>query len=176
MRGSISGTRGSGRRFGRVPERLRPALGRPSSGPVTEEHYGVLAVCLPGLVLAVLAGYATGAGCYAVTMNCFSIVVPDDAVTRALFSVAAFLPFGAPAYAPVAIAGLAALRRGAAERGLWLAPLAYAVIVHVACVAFASWVLPERVVDPTPRFDATVLACGYAWVGLVRLAKRVVVR
>lgn len=139
----------------------------------------MLAVCLPGLVLAVLAGYATGAGCYAVNMNCFSIVVPNDPYARALFAVAAFLPFGAPAFGPIAVAGLAALRRGgtrAVTRWLWLAPLCYVAIVHVACIAFASWVLPERRVDPTVRLDALVLAGSYAYVALIRLAKRVIVR
>ena len=61
---------------------------------MTEDHYWALVVCFPGLALAALTGYATGAGCYAVTMNCFSVVVPEDSVTRALFVTAAFLPFG----------------------------------------------------------------------------------
>jgi hypothetical protein len=146
---------------------------------VTEDHYWMLAACLPGLALAVLAGYATGAGCYASNMNCFSIVVPDDSLRRAMFAVAAFLPFAAPAYLPIAIAGLGWFRRGGARavtRWLWLAPLAYAAIVHAACIAFASWVLPERRVDPTLRLDALVLAAGYAYVALARLAKRVIVR
>ncbi len=70
---------------------------------------------LPGLALAALAGYSAGAGCYATTMNCFSVVLPDDSLTRALFSVAAFLPFGAPAYVPVAATGFAILRGGGAR-------------------------------------------------------------
>jgi hypothetical protein len=146
---------------------------------LTERHYAQLTVLLPGIALALLTSYATGAGCYAVYMNCFSIVVPDDSLTRALFALAAFAPFGAPAYLPVALAGLATLRRGgelALERWLWLGPPLYVALVHAACVLFANAVLPERRIHPDLRFDALVLAAGYAYVGLTRLGKLVMVR
>jgi hypothetical protein len=146
---------------------------------VTERHYALLAVLLPGLALAAIAGYAAGAGCYAIYMNCFSVVVPDDSLTRAMFFAAAFVPFGAPSYAPVAASGLAVLRRGGAravERWSWAVPLPYAAIVHASCLVFASAVLPERRIHPDLRFDVLVVAGGYAYVALVRLAKRALVR
>jgi len=146
---------------------------------VTERHYAQLIAVLPGLVLAALAGYSAGAGCYALTMNCFSVVVPDDSLTRALFAVAAFVPFGAPAYVPVAATALAALRRGgepAIERWLWVAPVLYVATVHAACILFGSAVLPQRRVQPDLRFDGLVLAASYAYVALTRLAKPIAVR
>ncbi len=146
---------------------------------MTERHCAQLIAILPGLALAALAGYSAGAGCYALTMNCFSVVAPDDSLTRVLFSVAAFVPFGAPAYLPVAATGLASLRRGgqpALERWLWLAPVLYVATVHAACVLFANAVLPERRVHADLRFDALVLAAGYAYVALARLAMPFIVR
>lgn len=98
---------------------------------------------LPGLALAALAGYSAGAGCYAISMNCFSVVVPNDSLMRALFSVAAFLPFGAPAYVPVAATGLRGGGARAVERWLWVAPLIYAGTFHAACILFANAVFPS---------------------------------
>ncbi|MFI5316579.1 MAG: hypothetical protein ACHQ6T_12835 [Myxococcota bacterium] len=146
---------------------------------MTEKHYWALVVSLPLLALAALTGYATGAGCYAWTMNCFSVVVPEDSVTRALFQTAAFLPFGLPAYAPIALGGLASLRRwgvSGLRRLLWLAPPVYVALLHGGCVVFASWVMPERRVEPTLRFDALALAFGFAYAGLGVLASRALVR
>ena len=146
---------------------------------MTEDHYWALVVCFPGLALAALTGYATGAGCYAVTMNCFSVVVPEDSVTRALFVTAAFLPFGLPAYGPIVLGGLVTLRRSgvvALRRWLWLAPPIYVALLHGACVAFASWVLPERRVEPTLGFDAVALAVGLAYVALAIPGSRALVR
>jgi hypothetical protein len=146
---------------------------------VTERHYALLLVLLPGLALAALAGYSAGAGCYALTMNCFSVVVPDDSLTRALFSLAAFVPFGAPAYAPVAASGVTALRRGGAaavDGWLWIAPVLYAALVHGGCVLFAGAVLPERRVHPGLRLDVAIVAGGYVYVALARLARPFVVR
>ena len=138
------------------------------------ETYWAVALCLPGLALASATGYATGAGCYAVTMNCFSVVVPDDAMTRVLFATAALLPFALPSYVPIAAAGVALLwTRGARalERALWLGPPLYAAVLHAACVLFAGAVLPERRVTPTTRFDLWVLAVGAGWVALAALMK-----
>jgi len=103
--------------------------------------------------------------------------VGDD--TRRAFAVAAFVPFGAPAYVPVAATALAALRRGgepAIERWLWVAPVLYVATVHAACILFGSAVLPPRRLQPDLRFDGLVLAASYAYVALTRLAKPIVVR
>jgi hypothetical protein len=59
----------------------------------------------------------------------------------------------------------------AVERFLWLAPVLFAALVHVLCVAFESWVLPARRLAPTLGFDLQILAGGYVWVLLVRLLK-----
>jgi hypothetical protein len=136
---------------------------------MSEDTYWLVALSLPGLALATAAGYATGAGCYAVYMNCFSVVVPDNATTRALFATAALLPFALPAYFPIAAAGLGLLRtRGVRtlERALWLAPPLYTLVLHLACVWFAGAVLPARRVVPTVRFDLAVLGIGVAYAGL----------
>jgi hypothetical protein len=141
---------------------------------VNEETYWAVALSLPGLALAAATGYATGAGCYAPNMNCFSIVVPDDSVTRALFATAALLPFALPSYVPIAAAGLGLLwRRGtrALERALWLGPPLYAAVLHAACVWFAGAVLPERRVTPTTRFDFWAVALGSAYVALAAAMK-----
>jgi hypothetical protein len=144
-----------------------------------ERYYWLMVVLLPGLAMAAIAGYAAGAGCYAIWMNCFSVVQPSDLWTRAMFAVAAFVPFGAPSYAPIAAAGWAALRRGGESsptHWLWLAPPAYTILVHASCIAFAFNVMPERRIHPSPAFDAVTLAAGFAYVALARVAKRWLVR
>ncbi len=48
--------------------------------------------------------------------------------------------------------------------------------MHLACVLFANAVLPQRQPHPDLRYDALVLAAGYAYVALARLAMPFIVR
>lgn len=139
-----------------------------------------IVVCLPGLVLLSLAGYGAGAGCYAVTMNCFTITDASTPLNRGLLWLAAFLPYSLPAYGPVVLAGLAAIAH-AGERGarrwLWLAPPLFSLSVHASCALFAGFVLPERRIVPSLRLDAAVLAWGAAyslcaWLAVPRIVRR----
>lgn len=136
---------------------------------MNEESYWAVALSLPGLVLFSVTGYATGAGCYALNMNCFSVVVPDDTLTRFLFATARVLPFALSCSVPLGMAGLALLwRRGARalERVVWLGPPLYTALLHASCVWLAGAVLPQRRVTPDVRFDLVTLGLGGAWVGL----------
>jgi len=141
---------------------------------IRERHFYEIAVALPALVGFALASDGAAAGCYSVWMNCFSIVEPDTLFARGMFWTAKFLPYGLPAYVPIALAVLWLQRQrgsSAVERFLWLAPLLFTALVHASCVAFESWVLPGRRLVPTPAFDLQILAGGYVWVLLVRLLK-----
>lgn len=137
-------------------------------------------VCLPGLALAALAGYATGAGCYAITMNCFSITDANTPLTRDLLWFAAFLPYAVPAYLPVALVGLGAVwRAGARGARVWLlaAPPLFAASLHASCALFAGLVLPERRIAPSIRLDLAVLAATaayalLAWLATPRISRR----
>jgi hypothetical protein len=130
----------------------------------------IIVVWLPALVLGSVTGYMTGAGCYAWTMNCFSLEALDR-TSRMLLFAAAFLPFALPAYLPVLAAGIAAVRRGRSATLAWLAlaPLGYALLVHAACVVFAPWVLPSRRVTPTLALDLCVYASGAVYAALAWL-------
>jgi len=128
-------------------------------------------MCLPALFLWAGVGYMTGAGCYAWTMNCFSLEALDR-TSRVLLFTAALLPFAAPAYLPVLAWGIASVRRGRGAIVAWVAcaPPAYALLVHASCLGFASWVLPERRVTPALALDLGVLACGACYAALAWLA------
>ena len=142
---------------------------------MSDTQYWRFCACIPAALIAVVAAYSAGAGCYAITMNCLSIVEPFDGPTRALFFAAKLAPFAGPAYAPILLAAWLGARRLGAERTgglLYLAPAAYTLLLHAALVLFAFTVLPERRLAPTPAFDVATLALGYACVGLAALGWR----
>jgi hypothetical protein len=149
----------------RRPRRLSTLTG------VKSGQAWIIAMCLPALFLWAVAGYMTGAGCYAWTMNCFSLEALDR-TSRVLLFAAAFLPFAAPAYLPVLAWGVASVRRGRGATVAWVtcAPLAYALLVHASCALFASWVLAERRVTPTVALDLWVFAATGAYTALAWLA------
>ena len=142
---------------------------------MSDNQYWGLCVCIPAALLAVVAGYSAGAGCYAITMNCFSIVEPFDLPSRALFFAAKLAPFAGPAYAPILLATWLGLDRlGAARLAplFWLAPAAYALLLHAALVVFAFAVLPQRRLEPTPALDVAVFVVGASLVALAQLGSR----
>jgi hypothetical protein len=149
---------------------LQGAVRLPTLTAVKSGQAWIIAMCVPALLLWATAGYMTGAGCYAWTMNCFSLEAVDP-TSRMLLFAAAFLPFAAPAYLPVLAAGVAAARRGRGGILAWLvcAPLAYALLVHASCLLFASWVLPDRRVTPSFALDLGVFAAGCAYAALAWL-------
>ena len=126
-------------------------------------------MCLPALAFLAVAGYATGAGCYAWTMNCFSITVANDGVSRAVLFGAAFMPYALAAYAPVFAFGWIAIQRGSRAWPVFAPPL-FALCVHLACLWLAPLVLPDRRVTPSLRLDLNVLLCSIAYCALAWLA------
>jgi hypothetical protein len=132
----------------------------------------VIAVLLPLLVVMSLSGYATGAGCYAWTMNCFSITVAHDWLSSFVLFGARLLPFLIPAGIAVGLGGLWAIwRLGLRGVRLWLvfAPPIRMLALHASCVVFAPWVLVERRITPDLALDLRVLAVGYLYSALVWL-------
>ena len=123
-------------------------------------------MALPLLVIGAIAGYATGAGCYAWTMNCFSITVAHDWLDRVVLFGARLLPYLAPAYIAVFLAGLAAIwRLGEQGARLWLvlAPPGLVLALRASCLVLAPWVMAERRVTPDLSLDLAVLGCGVAY-------------
>ena len=146
---------------------------------MNELNYLRVVAVLPAVLFWLGTGYATGAGCYAVNMNCFSVVVPTTSPTELLFAAARILPFAAPAGLLLASTGLYVLHRAGArgfERWLLVTPVLRVVLIHAACILFAGWVMPERRVTPTLAFDLALLAAGCAWVALATAAKSPVLR
>lgn len=144
-----------------------------------ETEVWAIALGVPGAVFASIACYSAAAGCYPLWMNCFSVVEPDTAVTRAMFFAAKLVPFAFPTWALFALAGYVALRRSGAEplqRWLWLAPPLFVVALHSACVLFAWTALPQRQIRPTLGFDAIALAWAYGYAALVHFALRAFMR
>lgn len=130
------------------------------------EQLWIAVVVAPLFAMAAISSYAAAAGCYALTMNCFSINDANTPLTRNLLWFAAFLPFALPAYLPVAALGVFAIRRHSRAGWLaWLAtgPLLFALSLHASCLLFAPAVLPERRVTPAAELDLAVAGAGYAW-------------